>query len=355
MTQKKKILIVRLSSLGDIIHNIPLANQLKDNGYDVDWLVSEKGFDLIKDNPCVNEGILAPVVRWKKRGFSLVSFFEYLKILFYLRKKKYDIAIDTQGAFKTMYWMKFCGAKRRIVAANAKEFSTYGGNETIPSIYRGADRESVINYLDFAKHLNIDSKEIKFTLPETSKETKDKVDKILKETDKAKPLVVIAPATTWRLKHWDKDNWKQVVENLNGRANLIFTGGGGDKELLNYIGADKFINLAGKTDLRDLQEIFSRAALVMAPDSGSAHLARAANNPAVITIFTCTPPKLFGPFGDDSKYFSVNGNLKCQPCFTRKCKLALDDDGFEKCLTHPTVDEIINIVNKVLQNSQNSV
>lgn len=350
---KKKILIVRLSSLGDILHNIPLANQLKDAGYEVDWIVSEKGFDLIKDNPCVDEAILAPVVKWKKRGLSLMSFFEYLKILFYLRRKKYDIAIDTQGIFKTMYWLKFCGAKRRIVDASAKEFAHLGGNEKIPSVYRGVERESVINNLDYAKYLGINSDEIKFTLPQTSVETKQKVDVLLKDIDKTKPIIVIAPATTWRIKHWDKDNWKKVVDYLEGKANLIFTGGGGDATLLSYIGADRFINLAGMTNLRDLQEIFSRAILVMAPDSGSAHLARATNIPAVISIFTCTPPKLFGPFGDENKYFSIDGHLSCQPCFTRQCPLTGDEH--EKCLKYPAAEEIINIVNKVLQNWKNSV
>ena len=134
---------------------------------------------------------------------------------------------------------------------------------------------------------------------------------------------------------------------------MVFTGGPSDKELLSYIGADRFINLCGKTNLRDLQELFSRVNLVMAPDSGSSHLARAVNNPAVISIFTCTPPKLFGPFGDDSKYFSLDGKLDCQPCFARQCPLT--GENREKCLKHPTVEEIINIVNKVLHFDKNSV
>ena len=50
----KKIMLVRLSSLGDIIFNIPLCNVLKENGYEVTWLVSEKGIDIVKDNPCVH-------------------------------------------------------------------------------------------------------------------------------------------------------------------------------------------------------------------------------------------------------------------------------------------------------------
>ena len=57
----KKILLIRLSSLGDVIFNIPLANVLKDNGYEVTWLVSEKGIDIVKDNPAVHKAILLPI------------------------------------------------------------------------------------------------------------------------------------------------------------------------------------------------------------------------------------------------------------------------------------------------------
>lgn len=352
MQNKNRILIVKLTSLGDILHTIPLANQLKQNGYSVDWLVSEKGFDFIKNNSCVDEAILAPVVKWKKSGRRFENFVEYLKIVSYLRSKKYDIAIDAQANFKTMCFMKFCGAKRRIVPEKAKEFACLGGNEIIPRVYKGKERESVINYLDFAKYLGINSDEILFTLPETSAETKRKVDELLKDIDKSKPTVVIAPQTTWRIKHWDKDNWKKLVEYLENLVNIVFTGGG-DDVLLSYIGADRFINLSGKTDLSELQEVLSRADLVISPDSGSAHLARATNIPAIISIFTCTPPKLFGPFGDENKYFSVDGHLPCQPCFVRRCPLKGED--CEKCLKYPSVDEIINIVNKILQNLKNSV
>ena len=187
----------------------------------------------------------------------------------------------------------------------------------------------------------------------TTEETIAKVNILLKNLDKTKPMVVICPATTWRLKHWNKDNWKQVVEAIKDKCSLVFTGTAGDKDLISYIGGDNFINLAGQTNIKDLIEIFSRATLVMAPDSGSAHLARATEIPAVISIFCCTPPTSYGPFGDDKKYFALNGNLKCQPCHTRKCPLQGADA--EQCLNNPQPEKIINIVNNILQNSKHSV
>ena len=351
--KKKKVLIIRLSSLGDVIFTVPMAKQLKKNGYEVGWIVSEKGIDIVKDNPSVDHAYLCPLQKWKKKGFSISNFLEFLSILKEVRKEKYDIAIDCQQMFKSLYWMLTCGAKRRITIKGAREFADFGGNEHIPNPYKSDFSVHAVemNYA-FLRYLGIEPDGVEFTLPPSTKEIVEKVDKLLENLDKSKPVVVISPATTWRLKHWDKDNWKQVVKYLEDKCSLVFTGTENDKELISYISGDKYLNLAGKTNVKELKEVFSRANLVMAPDSGSAHVAWATGKPAVIAIFTCTPPSLFGPYGNSEKYFAVNGKLDCQPCFTRNCPKLNDKDT---CLKHPTPQEIINIVNKVFKFSENVV
>ena len=345
----KKILLIRLSSLGDVIFNIPLANVLKKNGFEVTWLVSEKGIDIVKNNPAVDKAILIPMQKWKKTGFSIKNVIEFFKILSEVRKEKFDIAIDTQMMFKSMVWMRLCKADRKICYTYGKEFSHYGGNEKIVQKGPIMSVHAVYQHMQYAEYLQLEgTDEIKFTLPPTSDETKILVDELLKDVDKSKPMVVLAPATTWKLKHWNKDNWKTLVSAIKDKCSIVFTGTNADKELISYIGEDNYVSLAGKTGIKELIEIFSRAKLVIAPDSGSAHLARATEKPAVISIFCCTPPKKYGPFGDDTKYFALDGGLKCQPCHTRKCPLTGDD--YEQCVNYPKPDQIINIVNNVLQN-----
>ncbi len=335
----KKVLLIKLSSLGDIIHTIPLANSLKSAGYSVTWLVSEKGIQILKDNPCVDKVILAPVELWKKRGFSMTSFKEYLSILKQIRNEHFDIAIDAQMLLKSFYWMIFCRAKRRIISKQAREFSILGANEVIPKITDSYNTPVVRSYLKYADYLGINTKEIKVTLPKRTQKVKDYVDILLK--DVKKPLIVIAPATTWVPKHWNKDHWKKVIDGIQSKCSIVLTGGSNDYELISYIKNNECINLAGKTDLLELAEVFSRADIVLAPDSGSAHLAWATQKPTVITIFTCTPLKYLAPPGDKS--IPVTGNLPCQPCFKRKCKLETN-----ACTNLPTPEEIINIVNKLL-------
>ena len=348
INKKKKILLIKLSSLGDVIFNIPLANALKDAGYEVTWLVSEKGIQVVKNNPCVDKTILVPMKEWKKRGMCLTSFLEYIDIIKQLRDEKFDIAIDSQMMFKSFYFLAFCGAKRRIISKEGRELSLLGGNEWIDNISYKPDSPIVMNYLRYANYLGIEiaPEDIKVTLPQRTNAQIHKVDELLRNIDKTKQTVVISPATTWNNKHWNKDNWREVVNYLEGKVNLIFTGGPNDEELINYISQGKGLNIAGKTDLLELAEVFSRANLVISPDSGSAHLAWATRNPKIIAIFTCTPKEVLGPLGSYDKYISLGGRgLYCQPCFKRKCLL---NKNVEACTFSPSPNEVIDVVNSLI-------
>lgn len=344
--KKQKLLLIKLSSLGDVIFNVPLANALKDAGYEVTWLVSEKGIQIVENNPCVDKAILVPIKKWKERGFCLENFKEYLAILKQIRAEKFDIAIDSQMMLKSLYWLLFCGAKRRIISKEGRELSVLGGNEWIDDISYAPNSPIVLNYLKYAEHLGIKPDSIKVSLPPRTEEQINKVNELLSNLDPQKPLVVIAPATTWANKHWNKDNWKMVVESIGEKCNLVFTGGPNDNELIEYISDGKYLNLAGKTDIMELMEIFTRANLVMAPDSGSAHLAWATGKPAIITIFTCTPKEVLAPFGNPNKYVAMGGEgLPCQTCFKRKCKLK---KNINACTNFPNPKDVIDTINTLI-------
>lgn len=339
---KQKVLIIRLSAMGDVIFTIPLANVLKDNGYNVTWLVSEKGYQLVKNNPCVDKVILAPIEKWKKLHTPFKNFLEYISILKQIRNEKYDIALDIQLILKSLLWTLFCGAKRRIVAKNARELSILGGNEIIPATRVGNNPHAVKSYLKYAEYLGLNTDNIKVSLPQTSKETKEKISELLQPIEN-KPFILVAPATTWTTKHWNKDNWKTLIPKLSEKYTLVFTGTEKDKELISYISEDKYLNLAGKTNLEELQELLSRAELVISMDSGTTHLAWATQKPKIVSIFCSTPETLYAPIGD--KYISVSAKEHCSPCHRKRCP-----KGTNECTNYPTIDEVYNAIETLLNN-----
>lgn len=344
-----RILVIRLTSLGDVIFTLPLVKALEGN--QIGFLVSEKGLDVIKNNPSVSKVHFVPLKEWKKRPFSIKTLIEFFTLIFELRRENYDIAFDCQQMFKSLFLFWFCGAERRITFEDARELSGLGGNEfVVPKAkFRDFNYHIVERNLDFARHLGLKPEKIEFTLPDTSTEAKNKITDLLSAADKSKPIVVISPATTWANKHWNVKNWAKLVDSINKKCNIVFSGMPCDvplvENIIDKVGTFNYINLVGKTNIEELIELFSRAKVVVSPDSGSAHLAWATSIPAVVAIFTCTPAKRFGPYGDDFKYFSVQSDLACQPCFKKKCKL---EDVKNGCQNYPEAEEIITIVNKLL-------
>jgi len=342
---KKKVLIIKLSSLGDVIFNIPLANILKANNYEVTWIVSEKGYDVIKNNSAVDEVILAPIKKWKTHKFK-DNLQEYLQIVHHIRSKHFDIAIDTQGLLKSFIFMVVSGAKKRIVSTKAREFSFLGGNSFVKLSITDKKKHAIENYLKYAKHIGLRSDEIKVTLPPTEEKTSKYIDILLKDIDQSKPIVTICPATTWKTKHWNKDNWKDLIKLIGNEYNLIFTGTKTDNELIKYISEGKYINLAGKTSVLELIELFNRSNLVVSLDSGSTHLAWATQKPKIVMILCSTPAELYAPIGSPDKYITLSGALPCQPCHKRICPM--DRSIQNQCTLYPQVDEVLTAIHKLL-------
>lgn len=347
-----KILVIRLTSLGDVIFTLPLVNVLKNNDNEIGYVVAEKGLDVIKNNPAISHIHFVPLKKWKKHPFSIKTFMEFIEIIKEIRKENYEIALDCQQMFKSLFLLLFCGAKRRITFKDARELSILGGNEFVKpkAKFRDNNYHIVERNLDFARHLGYSVEEIKFPMPEPTVATKNTVHAYTYALSNLKPLVVIAPATTWRNKHWSIDNWAKLIDEIHSRCNIVFTGGENDKPLVEQIISKttanvSFTNLLGKTNIEELIELYSKAKVVISPDSGSTHLAWASGVPAVVTIFTCTPAKRFGPYGNSEKYFPVSAKLPCQPCFKKKCALILNKNI---CTHYPAAEEIINIVNKLL-------
>jgi len=350
MNTQPKILILRLSAIGDTIHTLVLANAIKKAfpQSKIGWVVEDKAELFVKNHPSIDKCYVIPKKIWKKRGFSYENFKEFKKIIQEINAENYDMVLDTQQLFKSAVFLAFLNIKRKITLSCGREFSWIFANEIIKSKHDlfHSDYHVVHRNLEFAKYLGINSDEIEFNLKDATDEIKVKISEKLKNIDPKKPVVVVSPATTWQNKHWQESYWSEVLDFLKDKANIIFTGTSADLELIGRITANSDITealiLAGETNLEELAEVFRHADIVISPDSGSTHIAWAVSKPYVITIFTSTSAKRNAPFGE--KCFALSPKILCHPCMKKKCSAKIKNICTEKVLP----EQVIEILEKIL-------
>ena len=115
MKDFKKVLILRLSALGDTIHTLPLAAAIKKTYPDcqIGWVVEDKAALFIKNNPLVDKCYVLPKKEWRKRGFlSLRNAKDFKNIVDEINNEHYDIVLDTQQLFKSASLLPFLKIKR---------------------------------------------------------------------------------------------------------------------------------------------------------------------------------------------------------------------------------------------------
>lgn len=350
MTRQKRILILRLSAIGDTIHTLPLVNAIK-KAYPnskIGWVVEDKAEQFIKNHPNVDNCYIIPQKIWKTRGISVENFNEFRKIVKQINQDGYDIVFDTQQLLKSAIFLPFLKAGRKVTLTGGRELSWNFANEIIQSTHKLFDPNYhvVKRNLEFAEYIGIKTDEIEFNLPDSSFTVKEKVTDLLKNLDKTKPTVILAPATTWKNKLWAEEHWGKVLDFLDERANIVVTGTNSDIGLIGKIFANTKVKdatiLAGQTDLDELTEVFRRADVVISPDSGSAHIAWAVSKPYIISIFTATAAGRNAPFGE--KCTALTPNIPCHPCMRKKCE---EKDQY-LCSRAIPPEKVIEVLKKVL-------
>lgn len=347
----KKILIIRLSALGDAIHTIPLANALRKRypNVQLDWIVEDKAEKFILNNPLLNNVYVLERKKWKKMNLYNVMK-EFFSIIKKIRSENYDIVIDTQQLLKSSIIMGLSGGKRKIALDGGREFSWLFANEIIKTNRKQFD----INYhvvkrnLEIAQYLDCNDINQEFVIPDLSKEYSENITDIIKNIDGSKKTILIAPATTWENKHWTIDGWVNVIKAFKDSYNIIITATEKDKNLTNKIlekvSGKNIINLTGMTTIADVVYICKNVDLVISPDSGTAHIAWATAHPKIITLFFATSANRTAPYGD--KYYSIQSKSLCSPCMKKHCRLKTNKN---ECTQENFSEKIINIVKKVLQ------
>ncbi|MEW5821587.1 MAG: glycosyltransferase family 9 protein [Cyanobacteriota bacterium] len=345
----KKILIIRLSAIGDTIHSLPVLGAIKEAfpQAKVSWLVEKESAFLLQNNPLLDKVFIFEKDYLKNQVISIKSINHFKCLISSLKKENFDIAIDIQGLFKSGLLTYLSDAKRKIGFKHTREFAEYFLNERVDIGKVFDNNEHVIEKnLKLAEYLCVKGYKLSYPLPDTPEEVKNKVTLLLENINPELKTVVIIPSTTWQSKLWNKVYWKEIIEYLSDKVNIILTGTKADQSLNNEITFNidnkSFINLAEKTSLLDLIEIFSRSDIVLGVDTGPIHLAVATEKPKVIAISGPTSAIRNGAY----KHINLHTSLQCQPCHKKFC--ILDGKDYMKCMNNLKPEEVINVINQLI-------
>lgn len=296
-----KILVIKLSALGDLFHALPAVHALKVGlGGEIHWVTQPEYRGVVDCFPDVDRVLLFP----RRRVVSRLRGF-----LAELRAEQYDIVVDFQGLLKSAFVCGFARAKRRIGPSFHREFAHLAYSEVAGE--RNKNRHAVDENLDVIRHLGLPCDgEIAFPVKFPSA-----------GRDEPRPRVAVLPASRWPSKNWPAACFADTLSRISKRRNIsvFLIGRASDRGLCSEVAdrmGDGAVNLAGEMALAQTGGLLREMDLLIANDSGPVHMAAAVRTPSLV-VFGPTDPTRTGPYGDVHRV--VTASLPCSPCFSRTC------------------------------------
>ena len=345
-----KVLIVKISALGDVVHALPVLAYLKsaDPDMKIDWLVEQSFAPFLEDHPLINNLYRVNIKAWRKSGLQS-SVRDTFGIIRDVRKVKYDCVLDLQGNAKSGLFTLTSGAPLRF------GFDRDSARESLNLL--ATNRKVSLSEGDF--HINDRSLAIaKAAFPEgtvpqeagplpVDDEARLEVEKKLAAVNFVDvSVVVLHYGTTWVTKHWPLVSWqrlaKRLIDELGIRPVLTW---GNEKELAAVQSIQRECNdqavIWPRGDLKELTALLARADLVVGADTGPIHIAAAVGT-STVSIFLVTDPRRNAPRGRDHSY--VAADMDCTPCLRKEC------DSAHECGLSVSVNTVYDMIISHLPN-----
>jgi len=302
----KKILVIRLDDIGDVLLATPFIRELKNNfpSAKIDMLVKNSTKEVLASNSRINKVYFYHPL-WMRTN-SPEGILDTIKVIKNLRKADYDAIFELRGNPFNIILASLLKSRYKIGYAN----QGFGFLLTNPIITKEKEKEKheIEKNLDILRALNLS---VKSKNPEIFISKEEKIfanDFFKKHKDKNQIAVAIHAGTPWHPKRWPKERFAEVADFLikKHNAKVILLGNKDEIALNNEItnlqaeqNKRNIVNLAGKTSLKEAASIISKCSLFIGNDSGLMQIASASNIP-LIALLWGTGQKSFAPTGKNS-------------------------------------------------------
>jgi heptosyltransferase-1 len=322
-----RVLIVKTSSLGDVIHSLPaLTDAVKAiPNIQFDWVVEESFQNVTRWHRSVKNVFPVALRRWRKNKFQAISNGEIIASLKKIRSQKYDLIIDAQGLFKSAALAFIARGPRagfdRHSAREGLVSLLYQNKFSVPWTEHAVQRTRLL----FAKALNYS---VPDELPDYDIDTSR-----LPAFQHPKPYYVFLHGTTWDNKHWPENYWIELAKKLATQdvSLMLLWGNEIEKARAERIAASvSNAEVLPKLGLEAVGGVLAFAKGIVSVDTGLGHLAAALAVPTV-SLYGPTDPKRTGTCGRNQIHLATN--FACAPCLSRDCTYAGDKTVNPPCFS----------------------
>lgn len=319
----KRILLIKPSSLGDIVHALPVLAGLRERypHAHIAWLVNTSFRTLLDDHPLLDEVIPFDRKRYGRMLRSPAATRAFLDFTRELRARRFELVIDLQGLIRTGFLSWASGARRRVGFASAREIAWAFYTDLARTDRRRP--HAVDRNVQLAAALGLPVSPPRFPLGLRDEERV--AARALLEAEAGGPLTrftAVVPGARWATKRWPAARFGALVRELteSGQGPCVLLGAPDERDIAAEIVAaarpTSVIDLVGRTTLRGLAAVLERAERVVCCDSGPMHLAAALNRPTV-ALFGPTSAARTGPYSPHADV--VAPPIYCAPCYRRRC------------------------------------
>jgi heptosyltransferase-1 len=345
-----RVLIVKTSALGDVIHALPVIDYLQQVVPDVeiDWVVEDRCRQILAGHPGISHLHVIHTRKWKKHPFSRETWREIREFRDILRHRNYDLVFDIQGNLKSGFLSWFSGAGDRIgftgdaLQESANLFFTTRQVSLRKHDYHVTDRSLRLASVPFGKDYR------DFTLssfiPISSEHAATAT--VLLSTLSDGLVFLFQHGTTWSTKLWHDEGWIELGRRLHAEYpnSAILINWGSDEEKKR---AEKIALSVGGVirplpwlTIGELAALIGKVDLVIGGDSGPVHIAAALGTPTV-SLYRATDPRRNGPRG--GHHVIIQSPLHCRVCLRKEC------DRDRQCRESITVEAVLKGVETALE------
>ena len=336
-----KILIIKPSSLGDVVHGLPFLNAVRTcfSKAEIHWVIAKGLEGLLEGHPMIHKLWIINKDAWKNIK-NVGSTVKELKVLFReLKKEHFDLVVDLQGLLRSGVITAATGSPVRVGFTEAREGSRVFYTHKVEG---GKNIHAVDRYLKIAELLGCDTSDICFPFPLNKQSSSPIFHLSSSVPHPSEGYAVLVPGARWKTKIWPPEKFGELSSKLS--LSSIIVGGKRDINTANKIvglSRGKALSLAGKTNLKELIEVVRHAQFLVSNDSGPMHIAAALGIP-VFAIFGPTDPLRTGPYGKG--HAVIKEKISCSPCLKRTC-------NDTKCMKNLSVGKVYEVIKEKISNN----